>query len=249
MEEAFTIRTFIDNRWADAKAELLKLDDGFVAKVEALDNASKLGLLLLEETKLPEPSVRLSSVWHDLLAATFDIVQRLDSLEMNVSLLDPKAHSDVNRRIDVYHFEAWVQRVYNLCDIVNRRLITLSSKRYFKKNGKANSNQLSKKYISMVKSKIQNKIGQFRHELVHGAGGNGSIWKRVITDEYEGWEVCVVGGAWMIEETLKASYQSGMPPQQFFEILKQKTEYVTTTLGEILKELEEEIELVKQAKA
>ena len=243
MNQEFTVGDFINNRWADAKQELLLIDADFVNTVEAYRRASDLGLSLPNGSELPTPAHRLPARWHNLLAATTDVVHELDNLNLNVSLMDAGVSPGIDRRLAVYHFEVWVQHVFNLCDKVRRQFVTLSCRQYFaKKKWKERADY----YNSQIKLKVQDEIEEFRSGLVHGVGGKGTLSQRVITDQFQGWEICVVGGPWMIDEIRESSYQGGQSADYFARLLPGKTEYVVQTLGAILAGLEREITLTKQ---
>lgn len=243
MGEPFTIRDFINNRWADAKEELLRRDPSFVKTLEAYVHAPKLGLLLPKNSKLPIPTTGLSVRWHKLLEATYDIVNALDTLHLNVTLLE----HGIDRRLAVYHFDAWVQHVFNLCDKIRRQLVTLSCRQYFPGKQQEKGKQLIVHYSQQIKSKVQDEVDQYRSPLVHGAGGMGTLAQRAMTDQLQSWEIFVVGGDRMIDETLQAFYKSGHPEVDFSEILPGKTEFVVNTLGAILEDLEKDINSAKQS--
>ena len=100
--KVFSIRDFVDNRWADAKQELLRVAPDFVNTVEAYASVHELGLWLPEGSELPAPTVRLHEQWQKLLESTFDVIhenfkQILDSAKVWVKN-HPKGNS-TDRRV------------------------------------------------------------------------------------------------------------------------------------------------------
>jgi len=242
MNQQFTIRDFIDNRWADAKSQLSGLDPEFVRNVETLDRAQKSGLLVPRRRELPLPNRRLSDEWHELLSTTMEIVEELDRLLLTVSLMDPKKSTGIDRRLAVYYFDVWVQRVFNLCDKVEK-LVARTCRLLLRGRKSANWKEIETRYRSHIKGRVKNEIEELRSPAVHGAGGKGTLSRRVITEEHQGWEISVVFGPSIIEEIRDAHYtnETLMSPEQWFENSGAKTNYVVETLGAILLDLDREI--------
>lgn len=242
MDQQFTIRDFIDNRWADAKHELSRLDSVFVRTVESIDNSQKLGLVIPGVDSLTVPTTRLPSNWHELLALTMECVTELDRLHMTVSLMDPVSSPGIDRRLCVYYFDVWVQRVFNLCEKVER-LVVKSCRLLLRGNSSTEWKERETHYRSLIKSQVQNEIEELRSPSVHGAGGKGLLSARVMSEEHQRWEIIVVGGPHMIDDILKQSYGHVglLPPPAFFKVVEGKTDYVIQTLGGILLELDREL--------
>ena len=194
MAQLSSIRDFVDRRWSDAKEKLLELDPEFVRRVETLDRISKLSFELPGTTELPTPSRRLSKDWQNLLAATFDVVHELDNLQTTLSLLCSNTSPGTRGRLAAYYYDVWVQQVFNLCDKVNR-FVTLYCKLYCLRRGKDNRERTTNAYRNKIKGRVQRDIELLRSPLVHGAGGKGTLAERVISEEYQGWEINVVAGS------------------------------------------------------
>ena len=113
MNRDFTLRTFIENRWIDAKEELDKRDPVFIHSVETYRILIEGHKLILPE-KILQPSQPSSPRWHKLLETTLDIMQDLRRLDLTVSLITPS----IGRKIAHYYYDVWIQIVSNLCDKV-----------------------------------------------------------------------------------------------------------------------------------
>ena len=242
MNRQFTIRDFIDNRSADAKTELSKVDPTFVLNVETIIRVQQLGLVLPAVSSLPIPTTRLSEVWHELLSVSMEIVQELERLDLTVSLLDPNNSEGIDRQLDTYYFDVWIQQVFNLCEKV-KRLVAKSCRLLLRRLEQTDWKDRETYYRKLIKENGQDEIEQLRSPAVHGAGGKGLLASRVITEEHQGWELVAVVGPKMVDEIIAAmnSDEDLMSPDQFFNILKAKADFVVTSLGAILLRLDREL--------
>ena len=144
MGQQFTIENFIENRWAEAKAELAEHAPDYVGAMQAVDGLMQLGFLLPEG--LPSPQWRLPVVWQAVLETTHDIVQTKEWLELTLTLLE----ANLDRRHARYYFEVWTQIAYNLSEKVGK-LISDSSKIA------ALNNKTKKKYRSLLETHVKTK--------------------------------------------------------------------------------------------
>lgn len=238
----FTIRNFIDNRWYDAKRELSIVDRDFVSEVESIVRTQNLGLVLPSGLSLPTPTFRLSSKWHDLLALTMEVVEELDRLNLTVTLMDPNNSHGIDRRLGVYYFDVWIQRVFNLCEKLDK--LVANTCRLLLRNKKPDKWRAREDYYrALIKAKVQDEIEKHRSPSVHGAGGQGILSGRVITEDHQGWEISVVGGPQMIDIMMEERYQAGglLDPEGYFQIAGVLTQSVVVNLTTILLELDQEL--------
>lgn len=238
----FSIRNFIDNRWDDAKIKLSRVDLEFVGKVESAFRAAKLGLVSPSLDSLPTPTTRLSSGWHDLLALSMEVVQEIDRLQLTVSLMNPNNSPDIDRRLTVYYLDVWVQLVFNLCEKLDK-LVCNSCRLLLRNKVPDNWREREDHYRDLIKTKVQNEIEKFRSPSVHGAGGVGILAGRVISEEYQAWEISVVVGPHTIDDIIEAAYHPGgsLPPGESSRVMVAKTDFVVLALGTILLELDREL--------
>lgn len=226
MSEQFSINNFMANRWAEAKEILSQQDSAFVKTIGVYDALrGEMGLTLPDNP--PTPSFRLEPRWYDLLESTMDISQHLRRLELTVSKVDSAA----NRRDAIYYFNTWVQDIWSLCEKICR-LISVSCSLY-------SLGKRKEKYRQEVKVKVQDKAGQMRHALVHGADEQGKgfgINARAITEDRL-WELGVALGPDNIPQA--DSFNQEAP--SWLRQNKAVTLDILATLGSILFGLDQDI--------
>ena len=88
MNQEFTLKTFMENWWVDAKEELGKQDPAFIRLVETYIILREDQKLILPQ-KILSPSQPLPSRWHKLLETTVTIMQDMKRLELTTSLITP----------------------------------------------------------------------------------------------------------------------------------------------------------------
>jgi hypothetical protein len=118
----FTIRNFIENRWAEAKEELARRDPAYVDAVQS--HVSLYNKLILPDIIHPQHRL-LNDRWIRLLEATVNVFLQMEDLNFTISLITP----NLNRRTSHYYVDRWYEIAYNLCEKV-KRLITHSCRVY-----------------------------------------------------------------------------------------------------------------------
>ena len=231
----FTIRSFIDNRWAEAKEELTQQDPTFIAAVQSYEFLQdKLFLPEVDESIHP-PRGLLDERWVHLLEATENVYLEVEDLLFTVSLIE----SAITSRASHYHADKWVESAYSLCEKV-KVLITHSCRVH-------GLGRLDDKYCNQIDSKdVQGKIGLLRHPLVHGEGGGGSVVRRAISeDEQHSWELYVAIGPGLLDYILEADPKEGQSPSDKAKILGGHTTTLLANVSGVLSQLEQDINKVK----
>ena len=232
MSTSFSIETFIENRWAEAKTELERIAPKFVQSLPVHYNLMKHGFLLPEGLTAPEQ--RLPVTWHELLETTFDVTQAVQRLEITLEFLEGSS----KRRLTRYFYEVWVQSAYSLCEKVES-LIAHTCKIH------AINQKTKRGFYSSLKASVQAEIEKSRTAIVHGVNrpkGDGTpITATAITQDGL-WEVGVFCGSGIIKVAIEQSDQSGyLSPKDYYNRLRETTKTVLNRLGGVLESVEQEI--------
>ncbi len=236
------IREFIERRWSEAKTALIASDPDFVQRVDTSVRASDIGLIIPGEESIPKASHQLSDRWHSLLSLTYEVVQELGRLHLTMQFMSPDFNSSINREQSTYFLDVWIQRIFNLCE---KLIATMKHtiRIYRDEQGLSNHASIERKYSNLVKQQVRDHVEKLRSPSVHGEGGSGNISTRVITEDHQSWELILMGGSRMIDQMLEQSYsgEGTLDPQSFYESLVANHSRAIQTLGNILKELDEEL--------
>lgn len=232
MSKKFSIETFIENRWAEAKTELERIAPEFVQSLQAHDSLMKHGFSLPEG--LPTPGQRFAVTWHELLETTFDATQAVQRLEITLELLEGNS----TRRLARYFYEVWLQSAYSLCEKIES-LIAHTCKIY------SINNKTKRGFYGLLKASVQEEIERRRTAIVHGVnqpkGGGTPVTATAITQDGL-WEGGVFVGPGIINVAIEQSYQSGyLSPKDYYNGLRQATETVLDRLGGVLQSVDQEV--------
>ena len=116
-----SIDEFVHRRWVDAKSKLRELDPDFVAKLETVNRLEKINLTPHQPYDLARrPKRHLSSEWHRLLEACFEMTLQASILHTSAVHLTP----DANRVLAVnvigqqanYHIPSWFGHAITLAE-------------------------------------------------------------------------------------------------------------------------------------
>ena len=168
-----SMQDFIDNRWADAKIVLESGDASFVQTTEAyarLENALQL-------PRRPKPDTPLSDKWRKVIESTVDVCMAMKDLERCAELA-----GSVATPVTVHWFtQTYPEKAYDLVERT-KTLVTNVCNAY-------GLGKLKDKYIDRLDSTdVIGNIGDRRHPMVHGGGGEGTLVERTITYEpYINW--------------------------------------------------------------
>jgi hypothetical protein len=229
----FTIRNFIENRWAEAKEELLRRDPAYVSAVQSY-------ISLYNKLRLPDsihPQRRLlDERWIRLLEATVNVIREMENLDFTISLIKPT----LNRRTSHYYVDRWLETAYNLCEKV-KVLITHSGRMY------GLGKKLIDNYCKQIdSSELPGKISLLRHPLVHGEGGKESVVRRAVSeDKKQRWEFYVAAGPQILDHILEYDSEQGLLPRELSEILSNHTTRLLANISGVLSQLEQDINKFK----
>ena len=95
MAQDFTLTTFIENRWEEAREELSRQDPTFVNALESYRNVDEMGVRLPALSEVNRATVPLSDIWHDLLEISLEIYQELWRFEFTVALMKSETSSQM----------------------------------------------------------------------------------------------------------------------------------------------------------
>ena len=242
------IDDFIGRRWKDAKAELLVLDQGYVAKVETELRLYELDLLPAWHPFHVEynPARRLSKSWHRLLEACFELIMQVEHVRTAAVGLTADANrhltqTEAGKRANFY-FRSWFIHVYTLGErtlsIIERTVQVYSP-------SSKSSSELTSRYQRRVTREIIRPNSHVRHEFAHGRTDQSRSWASGITED-ELWEGMVAIGMTPQMQLVEFGY-----PSQGSAVLSGKyeqfidaTEGILNIIGSILEELEAEVVIV-----
>ena len=229
----FTIRNFIENRWAEAKEELARRDPAYVDAVQS--HVSLYNKLILPDIIHPQHRL-LNDRWIRLLEATVNVFLQMEDLNFTISLITP----NLNRRTSHYYVDRWYEIAYNLCEKV-KRLITHSCRVY------RLDQKVADKYCKQIDSReVRGNISLRRHPLVHGEGGEGSVVRRAISeDKKHSWEFYVAVGPQMLDHFLEDDSEQGVSPRQWSAILSNHMTRLLANISSVLSQLEQDINKFK----
>ena len=235
MAQDFTLTTFIENRWEEAREELSRQDPTFVNALESYRNVDEMGVRLPALSEVNKATVPLSDIWHDLLEISLEIYQELWRFEFTVALMK----SETSGQMLWYCFDTWTQDAYNLCEKVNV-LIAHTCKVHNL------GNKLKDNYRKRIKRMVQDNLGKNRQAMVHGAddptvGGRGRR-ARAITQHPLGWETAVVLGTRIIPDILEYSHKS-LPrtAAEYSKMIEKMGRSMLSIIGAILNDFNNEI--------
>ena len=233
------ISDFIAHRWADAKAELSKLDPEFVAALEGAVRLNNIGLYAPGQPAVDKvPKRRLPSGWHELLEGCLELQIQIDCLETAAQLLTPssneaKSTGDIGKEAD-YHIRSWF--VWALALAERGKSVIQRANQLFG----SGSPQLKKKFNDRVDAEISQFVEGQRHRYLHPRPS----WAAGITEDQH-WEADVAVGLLPREFLEMNEY-----PTEGEKVLKgerfafvQVTNEVLNRLGVILYDLEGELGL------
>ena len=224
----FTIKSFIENRWVEAKEELTQQDPTFVAAVQSYG-------FLHDKLFLPEnihpPRRLLPERWIHLLEASVSVYQEVENLSFTVSLIEP----GITIRASHYYADKWIEGAYNLCEKV-KLLITHSCRAY-------GLGRLQDKYCNQIDSRdVQGNIGLRRHPQVHGEGEEGSVVRRAISeDASHSWEFYVAVGPGLLNHILEDDSKEGLSPSELSKVLGDHTTTLLLNVSGVLSQFEQDI--------
>ena len=227
--EANSLKAFIEKRWAEARTELEDHDPAYVRAVEALDNLQdKLTL----PSQISSSSYSLPRKWVDLLESTLVVSLALEDLHLAVSLLNPDAESKVAH----WYLDVWMQFAFNLVEKV-KVLVSFTC-------GVHGLGSMKDRYRHRLDSEgVQGQLRQRRDPLVHGAGGEGSIVRRAITEDLKHpWELSVAHGPRVIDAMLQSGAGSALTSEQWRHTLGDHSATLLGNIGKVLDDLEEDID-------
>lgn len=222
------IGEFLLARWEEVKEELSSLDPKFVQTVSSWVSLQERGFQLPDN--LPQPSERLSSDYHHLLEATFEVMRQLDRIYLTVE----RALSATNRRDALYYSDTWIEATHNLCDKINR-VVEYSCKVHDLGRRKG-------KYVDGV-NRIKEKIGTVRHGLVHGERQAGGVPSKGITQD-QLWETGVALGLPNILDWIPDPEGEG--PPEWISRIEETTQNILRDLGETVEGLAQDIKKVQK---
>lgn len=230
MNEGYTYRTFVDLRWAEARAKLAEHVPGYVREVEAY--IALYGVLELPDSPLLT-KYSLPATWISLLESTMHFLFTLRNLQRTSSFLKPES----SRTDAQWYYDAWVQNAYNLLEST-KVLIT----RTCRVHGLGRA--IKDKHLAKLDSpSLRSTIDKLRHPVVHGAGECGTIVHRAITDKPEehSWEYYVVLGAGLIDPWLEHESSEGMTAIEWRTGLAGSTSGLVGKIEGVMKDLDRDI--------
>lgn len=237
----FSIEDFVNHRWTDAKEALRQLDADFVGTLENDMTLHRLGLTPpRRKDVIGTPRESLSTDWHRLLEACYEMVRQKDILEVSARYLTDEGceslpHFDVARKRD-YHFRSWVIHADTLCE--NAEHVIRQSMRVYRPEVQER-NPILDTLVKRVECEIRYRFRDIRNDYVHPQRRS---WSRATTEDGH-WEGCVSLGMTPRNHLDEFYYPmeaeneiSGIYAKSLLE-----TESIFGSLGSILSELEGEI--------
>ena len=240
-----SIDDFVEHRWADAKAVLRKLDGRFV---DHLESAVRLEALELT-TPWPDivqrrPRQRLSTEWHRLLEACFELTMQARILQVSAVSLTTDANrgmprDEIGRRAS-YHFRSWFIHTNTLAERANA-VIGCTTEVYLADRGAGT--ELARRQKERVRQEVIERFKEQRHEYAHGARRS---WGSAMTeDQY--WESNVSIG--MLPQIFLDDFHYPGEGERLesgkYELFAAETQVVFDCLGGILLELESELPVLQ----
>lgn len=227
MNNVRSLKTFIENRWAEARRVLAEHDPTYISAFEAYGR-------LQGKLTLPNQigsTYSLPNKWVDLLESTLDVAIAQEDLDLAVSLLKP----DADIRVAHWYADAWKQYAFNLIEKV-KVLVSFTCNVH-------DLGRLKRTYRSRLDSDlVQGRISELRHPLVHGAGGKGTVVHRAITEDLlHPWESSVAAGSGVIDEFLKYRADTRLSSVAWHNILVDHTATLLGNIGGVLDDLERQI--------
>lgn len=177
-EERFampSIDDFINHRWTDAKERMRDLDSGFVDQLESEIQLRRLGLTppgspwWSDEIVSQEPQRRLSTEWHRLLEACYELALQVALVQTaSDSLAADRGNSamsdnEIGKRF-VYHIRSWCIHATALAAMTSDA-IRNTTELYI--SDRLVGNEMAKHHCDSVYQRVTKEIEEFRNAYVH----------------------------------------------------------------------------------
>ena len=187
-----SIQEFVERRWADAKAELRKLDSEFVHKIESTVRLQDSGLETPWPVDVGDRPVRpLPKEWRRLLGACYEMTVGVSILQVTAHDLTAEANRglspvEVGRRF-LHHNSAWFVHAMSLTEAADR--VIHSTAEVYVVDSEERSD-LTKRYKERMRQDISREIRGPRNDYVHPA--NMPLASSITGDRL--WEPLVAAG-------------------------------------------------------
>ena len=233
----------MNHRWTDASEALRKIDSDFVITLESDMRLDRLGLTPpFRREIIGTPKQPLSTNWHRLLEACFEVIRQTDILKASANCLNEWNEFGMNSvgiaRQRNYHFRSWVIHAAVLCEN-SENVVDWSTKVYLPDTGKRKDVLDGCKAI--VDREIRDRLSPIRNGFVHPMTKNRS-WSKAATD-LGYWEGLVALGMTPRKHLDEFNYQSEAN-EVSLEILREaatETERIIELLGSLLLRIESDI--------
>ena len=233
-----SIDDFVNHRWADAKAELGKLDEDFISKVESETRLQALGLTT---PWLPDvgrrPAQWLPKRWHRLLEECLELTIQTSILQTAAVSLTADVNSEmsrikVGRRAD-YHFRSWCIHANTLA-VRTDYIIDKTIEVYLAESTAAD--EIAKRHKERVYKQVTVLVDKRRNEYAHGT--TRSMSSGITEDEL--WEGMVASAMTPIRFLDEFHYldEGSKVICGNYDFLADTTTTILDRLGSILGELE-----------
>ncbi len=235
-----SINEFIEQRWADAKEELRKIDGNFVQRSESEIQLQSLGLETpwVVDVDRP-PSGQLPAKWHRLLEACLELSLQTWNVRVAANSLTSEANArlsdyEAGIRVD-YHFrslfiyvKALAERTGDVIGKTTEVYVTDSAKR----------REIAGRHQESVNRRIGERVRRQRNDYLHARRS----WSSGVTED-ELWEKLVAGG--MTPEKFLAEFhypgQGADAKQGKYDVYPGDTASILDGVGLILQELEADL--------
>ncbi len=236
-----SIGDFVDNRWADAKEELRKLDSDFVSRLESEHRLQTLGLGMPQQYSVgSRPKRPLAKEWHRLLEDCSELVLQETILQTAVDCLIDDSRRGlppvaVGKRF-FYHMHSWFMHADTLLE---RAQSVIEKTTYLYIPNRKVARKIAKRHCNFVRSnEFYEKIRKLRVQFAHGTIRS---WGQIVTEDNL-WEESVA-----VRKTPQLYFDQFLFPnrekvtQSYGIIVDGDTKGMLDHIGEILHEFEKDI--------
>ena len=218
-----------------ARQEVQDIDPDYVQLLDELTLAfeAQLHHPSWSGDTVPEPSVRLSAPWSELLEAVFDLYQQAQTLctvmNMMADLKDLRPDEQVGMRVDLLarDWNVYSQALVEKAIYVARRCIRRTDL------ARADKRRIESEGLEPLEA-MQQQLEQVRDPLLHGEGGSGVIARAI--GEIGGWEATVVFEQSMADLAPGIYEVAAENLQRWHAHLEQRTENVFELVSKVLNE-------------